>query len=139
APMPTARHGLGVGVVNGILYAVGGAANNDGSGFLNVVEAYDPSTNTWTTKAPMPTARQGFAEVGVVNGILYAIGGYNGAILQTVEAYNPGTDTWTTRTSMPTARYFPGVGVLNGTIYVAGGTISGPDNLTTLEAYNPGT
>jgi hypothetical protein len=37
---------------------------------LNTVEAYDPLTNTWTPKAPMPTARYNFG-AGVVNGILY--------------------------------------------------------------------
>jgi hypothetical protein len=39
--------------VNGILYAVGGTKP---SVILNTVEAYDPLTNTWTPKAPMPTA-----------------------------------------------------------------------------------
>src|ERR1700682_4330960 len=75
APMPTAREGVAAGVINGILYAVGGTQ----SGFtaLNTVEAYDPTTNSWSTKAPMPTAR-GYLGVGVVNGVLYAIGGANG-------------------------------------------------------------
>ena len=58
APMPTPRTGLAAGVVNGILYAVGG---NDGVSFLGTVEAYDPATNTWTTKASMPTVRTGLA------------------------------------------------------------------------------
>ena len=72
--MPTARAGLAVGVVDGVLYAVGGF-RADG-GVLNTVEAYDRRTNTWTTKAPMPTARWGLA-VGVVNDVLYAVGGIN--------------------------------------------------------------
>jgi N-acetylneuraminic acid mutarotase len=55
---------------------------------LSTVEAYDPATDTWTTKAPMPTARQGLA-AAVVNGSLYAIGGYNGSYLSTVESYTP--------------------------------------------------
>jgi len=37
-PMPTARHALSAGVVNGTLYAVGG--ENSVSGFLNTVEAF---------------------------------------------------------------------------------------------------
>jgi N-acetylneuraminic acid mutarotase len=36
--------------------------------------AYDPTTNTWASLPPMPTARHGLA-VAVVNGRLYAIGG----------------------------------------------------------------
>ncbi|HEY5095098.1 MAG TPA: kelch repeat-containing protein, partial [Candidatus Eremiobacteraceae bacterium] len=58
----------------------------------------------WTTKASMPTARDGLA-AGVSHGIVYAVGGSTGfAILNTVEAYDPATDTWTTKAPMPTAR-----------------------------------
>src|SRR5881396_2926876 len=57
ASMPTARHRLAVGVVNGILYAVGGSGNfGSPAVVLATVEAYDPATNSWTTKASMPTA-----------------------------------------------------------------------------------
>jgi Kelch motif len=89
AGMPTARFGLAAGVVNGVLYAVGG---NDGSTNLATVDAYDPATNTWTTKAAMPTARSLLA-AGVVNGILYAVGGLSGlnggTEFTTAEAYTP--------------------------------------------------
>jgi cytochrome c biogenesis protein CcdA len=75
-PMPTRRSGLGVGVLNGVLYAVGGVPCAGCTyGFLNTVEAYDATTNTWTTKASMPTARSELG-VGVLNNSLYAIGGY---------------------------------------------------------------
>src|SRR6266576_1225796 len=75
ASMLTPRSSLSSGVVNGILYAVGGIAAS--TAIVATNEAYDPATDTWTTKAPMPTARAGLA-VGVVNGIVYAIGGENG-------------------------------------------------------------
>src|ERR1700730_6543222 len=108
ASMPTKRPSLAAGVVNGILYAIGGLG-----GFgppppatLNTVEAYDPTTNTWTAKASMPTARLGLA-VCVVHNILYAVGGEdaNRVILNTVDAYDPTTNTWTTKAAMPTPRY----------------------------------
>ena len=54
----------------GILYAIGGYNGND----MDVVDAYNPSTNTWSGRAPMPTPRGGHA-VAVSNGILYALGG----------------------------------------------------------------
>src|SRR2546422_35471 len=74
-PMPTARFELAVGVVNGILYAVGGSCCDPGenANILSTVESYDPSTNMWTARAPIPTPRVGLA-VGVVNEILYAVG-----------------------------------------------------------------
>src|SRR5437016_9483372 len=109
APMPSPRHGLAVGVVNGVLYAVGGFHLNDQ---LSTVEAYDPIKNTWKAKVPMPTARSDLA-VGVVNGILYAVGGesYKAGHLATLEAYDPATDIWTAKAPMPTARRGLDVGV----------------------------
>ena len=137
APMLTPRHSMGVAVINGVLFAVGGfsfACNCD----LSTLEAYDPASNTWSTKAPMPTARDSFA-VGVVNGVLYAVGGsLNGAYLSTVEAYDPASNTWSTKAPMPTARSYPAGGVVDGILYVVGGS-NAPGNVSipTLEAYDP--
>ncbi len=137
APMPTGRMSLAVGVVNGILYAIGGEIN--GNEVIGTVEAYDPATDTWTAKAPMPTPRLGLA-AGVVNGIIYAVGGATEAglnrhnFLSTVEAYDPATDTWTTTLPMPTPRSFLGTGVINDTLYAAGGTVSNT-GLATMEAF----
>ena len=85
--MPTARAYFGVAVIDGILYVAGGSHQ---SGILATVEAYDPATDTWTTKASMPTERV-FLAAGAVNGILYAVGGYNDTNLDltTVEAFTP--------------------------------------------------
>jgi hypothetical protein len=77
----------GVAVVNGILYAVGGFTSACGACTTNTVEAYNPSTDTWTSVASMPTARE-LLGAGVVNGILYAVGGVNSTVtLATNEAY----------------------------------------------------
>jgi N-acetylneuraminic acid mutarotase len=103
-------------VVNGIIYVIGGY----NGAVLSTNEAYDPATNTWTTKASMPTARDALTS-SVVNGIIYVIGGYNGAYLSTNEAYDPATNTWTTKASMPTARRWLTSSVVNGIIYVIGG------------------
>jgi hypothetical protein len=129
--MPTARNYLAVGVVNGTLYAVGG---NNGATALNTVEAYSPSSNTWSPKASMSTPR-GSPGVAAVNGILYAVGGYDGtAYLDTVEGYNPSTDTWTSVASMPTARELLGAGVVNGILYAVGG-VNSTASLATNEAF----
>src|SRR3989442_303568 len=53
--MPTPRSFLAAGVANGILHAVGGYYFNS----LATLEAYDPVSDSWTTKASTPTARYG--------------------------------------------------------------------------------
>jgi len=47
-------------------------------------------------------------------------------------------DTWTTKANMPTARYIPSVGVVDGKIYVIGGTGGGP-GYADVEEYDPAT
>ena len=54
--MTTARSTVGVAVLNGRLYAVGG---RDGSACLSSVECYDPHTNKWTVTCPMIKRRGG--------------------------------------------------------------------------------
>ena len=55
----------------------------------NIVEAYDPATNRWAPAKSMPTMRQSLG-VGVVDGVLYAVGGacYDDTFA-IVEAYVP--------------------------------------------------
>jgi len=144
APLPTARHHLAVGVVNGVLYAVGGYGGYYGPP-LNVVEAYNPVSNAWATQAPMPTPR-GYFGVGLVNGVLYAVGGYAGGagagdtVFSVLEGYDPITNTWMVKAPMPTPRANLAVGVVNGVLYAVGG--EQPDayvyNLVAAnEAYQP--
>jgi kelch-like protein 2/3 len=141
ASIPAPREFMGVGTMNGIVYAVGGYVGGSG-GAVRTMDAYDPSHNTWTNKTSMDSARSSLG-VGVVNGILYAVGGYStvtGQSVATVEAYDPATDKWTTKTRMPTPRHSVGIGVLNGILYAIGGyTTATFQSLDTVEAYNPAT
>ena len=63
APMPTARFGLATSVVNGIIYAIGESVGKEGNLYpgLKTVEAFDPATGTWTTKADMSIAMTPFS------------------------------------------------------------------------------
>jgi N-acetylneuraminic acid mutarotase len=136
-PMPTARVGLGVAAINGVLYAVGGSGN-DGAIF-STVETYDPASDMWSTKTAMPTARTGVG-VAALDGLVYVVGGSDGSPLATVEAYDPDTDTWTTKASLLTARHSPGVAAINGMLYVVGGEAGAETNhasLASVEAYDP--
>ena len=59
-------------IINGTLYAIGGL--NSSQIPVNTNEAYDLESNSWTTKAPMPTARHHLSSA-VVDGRLFALGG----------------------------------------------------------------
>ncbi len=133
ASLPTARGYVAAGVVKGKIYVIAGTDGDPGTP-LNVVEEYDPATNTWATKTPIPTARR-LAVIGVVNDKVYVIGGFNGGHLNTVEEYDPATNSWSTKSPMPTARENAAAAVVNGKIYVIGGG-DGAD-LKTVEEYDP--
>lgn len=136
APLPTSRQDFAAVSFNGILYAVGGfnAALTQG-GALNVVEAYDTISKTWTTKASLPTPRRSMA-AGVVNGSLIVVGGQNDSkSIATVEAYDSSKDRWMTVGTMPIARTFSSAVTLNNTFYAFGGSFPGfPGALTINEA-----
>jgi N-acetylneuraminic acid mutarotase len=94
---------------------------------------------TWKTEASMSTARIILAGAQV-NGIVYAIGGYNESggfnPLATVEAYDPVTDTWSSKAAMPIALYGLAAAAVNGIVYTVGGNASGYV-WSSVEAYDP--
>jgi len=127
---------LGAAEAGGIIYAVGGSS--DAAFWMATVEAYDPASDTWTTKASLPTARFGLGVAGIA-GRVYALGGYtevdNYANLTPVlEAYDPATNSWTAKPAMLEARVYAGTAVLQGLLYVVGGDGS---NTGFVEAYHP--
>jgi len=138
--LPTKRWWLSTSVVDGIIYVIGGNAGPGGGwNHLGTVEAYDPSTDTWTRKADMPTKRS-FSSTCVVDGKIYVIGG-GAPGKSAVEAYDPETDTWTRKAPMPTARYSLGTSVVGGKIYAIGGwwfSASVP-LYSAVEVYDPET
>jgi len=96
-PMPTPRSGVGANVVNGKIYVTGGYVPNSssltGSSFVSLNEVYDPETDSWTTKAEMPTAEIGFRSAVVDNKIY---------VTESItQIYDGGTDTWSLGTPLP--------------------------------------
>jgi N-acetylneuraminic acid mutarotase len=136
APMPTARFSFGITIVNGKIYALGGAIATMSGELTAANEEYDPATNTWTEKAPMPTARYGCAVATCENKIyVFGGGGVNDSYINKTEVYDPATDTWVTKASMPTARILLQANVVDGKIYLIGGD----DKRTLNEVYDPAT
>ena len=116
---------------------------------LQVVEMYDPETDTWVRKQDMSRHRMAYG-IGVVAGKIYAIGGtvaiQPGAPwrVDLVEVYDPATDTWSKRADMPTRRRAVKAAVIQDTLYAIGGDGWPPDGqggpaLATIEAYHPKT
>jgi hypothetical protein len=93
--------------------------------------------DSWSSGAPMPTARQGVA-TGVIKGKVYVVGGAaNGEILAVNEIYHVGTNTWTTGAPMPTPSWVGASAVANGILYVIGGQDNNGNLLSLVQAYDP--
>lgn len=101
----------GVGVLDGILYAVGG---HDGPLVRKSVEAYNPESGTWSSVNDMALCRRN-AGVVAMNNLLYVVGGDDGSSnLASVEVYNPKTETWTMLPScMSIGRSYAGVAIID--------------------------
>ncbi|XP_041046024.1 kelch-like protein 18 [Carcharodon carcharias] len=120
--------------IAGLIYAVGGL--NSAGDSLNVAEVFDPIANRWERCQEMTTSRSRVG-VAMVNGLLYAIGGFDGhSRLSTVEVYNPEMDKWTKVASMNSKRSAMGTAVMDGHIYVCGG-YDGISSLNSVECYTP--
>jgi len=81
---------------NGLIYAAGGWVT-DADGVYHdpsrTMEMYDPALNTWTEVVSMKHRRTLFGLVSL-NGMLTAIGGWEGLYLNTVEKFNETTQEW---------------------------------------------
>jgi N-acetylneuraminic acid mutarotase len=143
--IPTARCSFSTSVVNGKIYAIGGAKVFSAISDFSPVDEYNPLTDTWIKKTDMPTARADLS-TSVLNQKIHAVGGTIGPwgpVLSLVEEYNPTTDTWDKKADMPTARGYLSTSTVNDKIYVIGGTTKcGPSCasiiLSTVEEYDAG-
>jgi len=141
SPMPVGLHHVGIGVVGGRLYVIGGYKQSALSvwGPVATVYRYDPATDVWTERAPMPTAR-GALSVAVHDGKLYAIGGYEAkANSAAVEVYDPAANSWASRAPLPTPRDHLATATAAGKVYAIGGRLKGDyhRNLSVTEVYDP--
>ena len=85
--------------INGIVYLAGGAS---ASGKNSTLQAFNPTTNTWTTLASMPLTLYQGDGAGVINSQLYVAGGWNGYLPTNVLLkYDPPSNTWTSLPGIP--------------------------------------
>ena len=127
-PMPTARRELGVAVVDGKIYAIGGYNGSDYDDYgswLGTNEMYDPAIDTWTTKASMNKPRSNFA-IAVVDTKIFVFFGMVSSYQPTFtfEIYDTITDTWEIKNCGLYTGSDMSAEVVNGSIYLVGGLIS---------------
>ncbi|HIJ08997.1 TPA: hypothetical protein HA274_06680 [Candidatus Bathyarchaeota archaeon] len=136
-PMPTSRNYFAVATHQNKIYVIGGQSGYIPAGDLRILtavnEVYDPATDTWETKTPLPTPRF-YLSASTVNDKIFLIGGLNNtdynpplSILDLNEAYDPQADTWSAKTPTPNPVYAYASAVLDGKIYLFGGGASESD------------
>jgi N-acetylneuraminic acid mutarotase len=105
-----------------------------------VNEVYDPATDTWSTKAPLPVQKYGVTrENPVINGYIYVTHGRDANFYTSNYLYDPATDTWRQKASAQHPRDGVGCCAFNGLLYVVGGRADfpGPYGLIDDEIYDP--
>jgi hypothetical protein len=157
APMNLARSYFGAVVLNGKIYAIGGCdqvatggsiimpASSTTGGDTGANEAYNPATGNWTSEAPMPTPREGFA-IATYQGKIYCIGGSTqeppidmyGAV-GVNEVYDPSTNRWQEEALMPYPVADFEANVVDGKIYCIGGIDANNVGSKANQVYDPAT
>jgi N-acetylneuraminic acid mutarotase len=140
ADAPTARNSAASAVIGGLVYVVGGRqALRQPNGSLQQVnvpqlEVFDPATNRWNSRAPMPQAQGGLA-AAAQGGKLYVFGGEQWVpehkVFSESWVYDPATDRWTSLPPLPTPRHGLGAATLGDRIHVFGGGLRVGGNAAT--------
>src|SRR6185503_11108280 len=90
ANLPSARGHAMAAVALGKVYVIGGNTTTPQKEETKTVFVYDPLSNSWTQKTPMPESTNGGAAV-TLDGIIYVTMGDDS---RHVYAYDPAHDTW---------------------------------------------
>jgi N-acetylneuraminic acid mutarotase len=85
------------GVIDGKFYVVGNSAGD------RSLDVYDPSTNQWQTRAPIPTAGERLFGAVLQNKLFVLSWSHpsGGNVIIKAYLYNPATNTWTSRAAPP--------------------------------------
>jgi len=143
--MPTNRSGLSANVVDGKIYLTGGVKYYNRFPYVSLVEeseVYDPKTDTWSTKAPVPNPVSNYASA-VIDNKIYVIGGSNITQLVTFnQVYDPESNAWAEAKPIPTGVRYAGVAATSGDlaperIYIIGGdTTEFPYGINLTQIYD---
>jgi N-acetylneuraminic acid mutarotase len=114
---------------DGLIYTFGGGWTphfEDGTPALYTVDVYDPKTDSWSQRKPMPEPRESHAGVLGADGKIYILGGgraHSAPPLRDVLIYDPVKDSWKKGPPMNTPRaVLAAVATPEGKIYAIGGS-----------------
>lgn len=133
----SARAMPGVTFCNGKVYCIGGSSIAEVGTGSDTNYAYDPTTNSWSTKTVIPSTIAWGSCTSHDYCVYYIGGGVSGSAVKTNYCYNTATNTWTTLTSM-TAVLIGGAvtSCKEGYIDVLGGYNTNLYSQTTHYQYN---
>ncbi len=141
-PAPTARNSAAGAVLDSALHVVGGRTVSGGN--TPVHESYDPESDLWTRRAPLPRPETGPSGVGglalaALHGALYAFGGEwfdnsGGGVYSQIWRYDPKADQWREVGRMPTPRHGLGAVTVQDAIWTLGGAARAGGNATSAAA-----
>ena len=130
-PLPTARNHAVAASAQGRILVIGGrlagAFITAMPGNTGIVEAYDPATDSWSERSPMPTARSGMA-AAVHQGKVYVAGGEVQtkeylASFRAFECYDVASDSWHPLPPLPVPRHGLAAAAVGGRIHYVSGDL----------------
>ncbi|MHB1354741.1 MAG: LuxR C-terminal-related transcriptional regulator [Anaerolineae bacterium] len=131
-PIPVAN--ISAVLVDGLIYVPGGL--DASSQAINVLEIYDPETDSWRSGAPLPRPVCAYAIAPTAGGF-YLFGGWDGSnYLRSVYYYDVAADAWYEETLLRTPIGFAAAATGDGVIYLVGG-YDGKSVLATCESFDP--
>ena len=127
--LPTQRNHLAAAAIDGKVYVAGGRFGAGHTSTLTgALEVFDPETNTWVARAPMPTPRGGVNGIAV-HGCFYVFGGEGNddvptGVFSENEVYDPLSNRWQSLEPIPIPVHgVTGAAFINGWIHLPGGGI----------------
>lgn len=128
ADLPVTMHHANAAVVDGRI-VVAGFLTGTNFAAEGRVFSYDPGTDMWTEKVPLPAgAERGAAGTASVGSQVWVVGGYRGGSVADVHVYDTSVGTagtWTVADDLPQALDHLVAVASGGTVYALGGRQGG--------------
>ena len=121
-PMPTARNSMAVAVLNDEIWVIGGRSEALGPR-IDVVEIYNPVSDSWRRSKPLPIGRGGHVAVAL-DGDIHVLGGETfepNAVIDRHDIWNNKAAEWQIALAPTHARHGAAAALWSHKIYLIGG------------------